>query len=113
MEESKDKVEKKISPLTTDSVKGISRIGTSSAGGGDMSTMDEALGQIFVILKRIDAFDKLQNKKQLVDLQISQLEETDRNQKLIKALRGKPRRLKRKPPDCEHAKGEDEGLFNE
>ena len=104
MEESKDKVEKKISPLTTDSVKGISRIGTSSAGGGDMSTMDEALGQIFVILKRIDAFDKLQNKKQLVDLQISQLEETDRNQKLIKALRGKPRRPKRKPPEEEKQK---------
>ena len=94
MEESKDKVEKKISPLTTDSVKGISRIGTSSAGGGDMSTMDEALGQIFVMLKRIDKFDRLQNEKQLVDLQIQNLEETDRNQKLIKALRGKPRRPK-------------------
>jgi len=104
MEESKDKVEKKISPLTTESVKGVSRIGTSSVGGGDMSTMDEALGQIFVILKRIDAFDKLQNKKQLVDLQISQLEETDRNQKLIKALRGKPRRPKRKPPEEEKQK---------
>jgi hypothetical protein len=61
MEESKDKVEKTVSPLTTESVKGISRIGTSSVGG-DMSTMDEALGQIFVILKRIDTFDKLQNK---------------------------------------------------
>ena len=96
MEESKDKVEKKISPLTTDSVKGISRIGTSSASGRDMSTMDEALGQIFVILKRMDKFDRLQNEKQLVDLQISQLEETDRNQKLIKALRGLPRKPKGK-----------------
>ena len=104
MEESKDKVEKKISPLTTDSVKGISRIGTSSAGGGDMSTMDEALGQIFVMLKRMDKFDRLQNEKQLVDLQIQNLEETDRNQKLIKALRGKPRRPKRKPPEEEKQK---------
>ena len=105
MEESKDKVEKTVSPLTTESVKGISRIGTSSVGG-DMSTMDEALGQIFVILKRIDTFDKLQNKKQLVDLQISQLEETDRNQKLIKALRGKPKRPKRKAPKEEQQQKE-------
>jgi GH24 family phage-related lysozyme (muramidase) len=101
MEESKDKVEKTVSPLTTESVKGVSRIGTSSVGGGDMSTMDEALGQIFVILKRIDAFDRLQNEKQLADLQIQNLEEIDRNQKLIKALRGKPRRPKRKPPEEE------------
>ena len=98
MEESKEKIEKTVSPLTTESVKGISRIGTSSAGGGEMSTMDEVLGQIFVILKRIDTFDKLQNKKQLIDLQIANLEEIDRNQKLIKALRGKPRRPKRKAP---------------
>jgi GH24 family phage-related lysozyme (muramidase) len=106
MEESKEKIEKTVSPLTTDSVKGISRIGTSSVGGGDMSTMDEVLGQIFVILKRIDTFDKLQNKKQLLDLQISNLEEIDRNQKLIKALRGKPRRPKRKAPKEEQQQKE-------
>ena len=87
MEESKEKPEKKISPLTTESVKGVSRIGTSSVGGGDMSTMDEALGKIFVILKRMDKFDRLQNEKQLVDLQIQNLEETDRNQKLIKIIK--------------------------
>jgi len=101
MEESKDKVEKTVSPLTTESVKGVSRIGTSSVGGGDMSTMDEALGQIFVILKRMDKFDRLQNEKQLVDLQISQLEETDRNQKLIKALRGLPKRKRKLSPEEE------------
>ena len=105
MEESKEKIEKTVSPLTTESVKGISRIGASSAGG-EMSTMDEVLGQIFVVLKKIDTFDKLQNKKSLLDLQISNLEETDRNQKLIKALRGKPRKPKRKPPKEEQQQKE-------
>jgi hypothetical protein len=92
MEESKEKPKKTVSPLTSESVKGVSRIGTSSVGGEKMSTMDEALGKIFTILKKIDTLDRLQNQIRLLDSKIIHLEEIDRNQKLIKALRGRPKR---------------------
>ena len=50
------------------------------------------------------ALDKLEQEKDLLDLKISSLEEIDRNQKLIKALRGKPRKPKRKEPKEEKQK---------
>jgi predicted chitinase len=97
MEETKGKPEKTVSPLTSESVKGVSRIGKSAAATDVLTSMDQVLGQIFSALKDLQKFDAIQNKKHELDLKIAYLEEVNRNQKLIKALRGRPRR--RKPKD--------------
>jgi len=92
-----EKQDKKVSPLTTESVLGASRIGKSSAIDTPPQSMVEVLGSIYELLSKIQNYEKLQSELELVDYELAYMEEQDRNKKIIEALGGKkPKKKKAK-----------------
>ena len=92
-----DKQDKTVSPLTTESVLGASRIGKSSVADTAPQTMVEVLGSIYNLLVKIQSYEKLQSELELVDYKLAYMDEQDRNKKIIEALGGKkPKKKKQK-----------------
>ena len=90
-----DKQDKKVSPLTTESVLGASRIGKSSVADTAPQTMVEVLGSIYDLLCKIQDYEKLQSELELVDYKLAYMDEQDRNKKIIEALSGKKKKKKK------------------
>ena len=90
-----DKQDKKVSPLTTENVKGVSRLGKSSVADTAPQTMVEVLGSIYDLLSKIQSYEKLQSELELVDYELAYMDEQDRNKKIIEALGGKKKRKKK------------------
>jgi predicted chitinase len=91
----KSKQDKKVSPLTSSTVLGSSRIGKSSISDATPQTTVQALGSIYDLLAKIQSYEKLQSELDLVDYQLAYIEEQDRNKKIIEALGGrKPKKKK-------------------
>jgi lysozyme len=90
-----EKQDKKVSPLTTENVKGVSRLGKSSAVDTPPQSMVEVLGSIYDLLSKIQDYEKLQSELELVDYKLAYIEEQDRNKKIIEALGGKKKKKKK------------------
>ena len=90
-----DKQDKKVSPLTTENVKGVSRLGKSSVADTAPQTMVEVLGSIYDLLCKIQDYEKLQSELELVDYKLAYMDEQDRNKKIIEALGGKKKKKKK------------------
>jgi len=84
-----DKQDKKVSPLTTENVKGVSRLGKSSVADTPPQTMVEVLGSIYDLLAKIQSYEKLQSELELVDYKLAYMDEQNRNKKIIEALGGR------------------------
>jgi lysozyme len=84
-----DKQDKKVSPLTTENVKGISRLGKSSVADTPSQPIVEVLGSIYDLLSKIQSYEKLQSQLELVDYELAYIDEQNRNKKIIEALGGK------------------------
>lgn len=89
-----EKQDKKVSPVTSESVIGVSRLGKSAAIDTPPQTMVEVLGSIYDLLSKIQDYEKLQSELDLVDYKLAYIEEQNRNKKIIEALGG--RKLKKK-----------------
>jgi lysozyme len=99
-----DKQDKKVSLLTTENVKGISRLGKSSAVDAPPQTMVEVLGSIYELLAKIQSYEKLQSELDLVDYELAYMDEQDRNKKIIEALGGRKPKKKKKPKQKQEQK---------
>ena len=89
-----EKQEKKVSPLTSENVSGISRL-DKSVIDTTPQTMVEVLGSIYDLLCKIQDYEKLQSELELTDLQLAYHDEQDRNKKIIEALGGKKPKKKK------------------
>lgn len=99
-----EKQDKKVSPITSESVGGVSRLNKSSVVDSTPLSIADVLGSIYDLLVKIRKEELVEKHLQLIDSKLDHFEEIDRNKQIIQALTGK----KRKPKKAKELKQEQE-----